>query len=181
MLQGALVRLRARQEADVATLDAELHDDLEQAARATRRPWRPISPRSSASDFAISEPEEKKAEFSVVTLDGAELVGSAGLWGIDMFNRLAHIGVGLRPAYHGKGLGTDTVGVLCHYAFVVLGLHRLQVDTSSGNHAMLRAAERNGFVREGVLRQNVWCLGDFADEVLMGLLADEWTERHAEG
>lgn len=39
---------------------------------------------------------------------------------------------------------------------------------------MLRSAERNGFVREGVPRSSAWVMGEFLDEVLLGLLAQEW-------
>jgi RimJ/RimL family protein N-acetyltransferase len=39
---------------------------------------------------------------------------------------------------------------------------------------MLRAAESNGFVREGVLRSSAWVMGEFLDEVLLGLLAEDW-------
>lgn len=38
----------------------------------------------------------------------------------------------------------------------------------------LRSAERNGFVREGVPRSSAWVMGEFLDEVLLGLLAQEW-------
>ncbi|KUN38327.1 hypothetical protein AQJ27_44170 [Streptomyces olivochromogenes] len=44
----------------------------------------------------------------------------------------------------------------------------------SDNAAMLRSAERNGFVREGVLRSSAWVLGEFLDEVLLGLLVQDW-------
>lgn len=177
MLHGALVRLRARQEADVAILDAELHDDVAQNVVGTGRPWRPIPPGSAASHYAISDPDDNMAKFSVVTADGDELAGEASLWRIDTFNRSAHVGIALRPAYQGKGLGTDAVGVLCHYGFVVLGLNRLQVETLADNDGMLKAAQRNGFVREGVVRQAGWLMGGFADEVILGLLADEWGQR----
>lgn len=180
MLHGALVRLRARQEADVAILDAELHDDVAQHVVGTGRPWRPISPGSSASFHAISDPDDKDAKFSVVTADGDELAGEASLWRIDTFNRSAHIGIALRPAYQGKGLGTDAVGVLCHYGFVVLGLNRLQIETLADNEGMLKAAQRNGFVREGVIRQVGWVMGGFADEAILGLLADEWGQRRGD-
>ncbi|GAB3727985.1 GNAT family N-acetyltransferase [Nocardiopsis nanhaiensis] len=50
----------------------------------------------------------------------------------------------------------------------------MQVETLADNAAMLSAAERNGFVREGMLRSSAWALGEFMDEVLLGLLADEW-------
>ncbi|MER6583566.1 GNAT family protein [Nonomuraea sp. NPDC001023] len=69
---------------------------------------------------------------------------------------------------------TDVVAVLCHYGFVLRGLHRLQIETLADNVAMLRAAGRNGFVREGVLRSSAWVMGEFLDQVLLGLLAEEW-------
>jgi RimJ/RimL family protein N-acetyltransferase len=31
-----------------------------------------------------------------------------------------------------------------------------------------------GFVREGVLRSSAWVMGEFLDEVLLGLLAQDW-------
>lgn len=65
--------------------------------------------------------------------------------------------------------------VLCHYGFVVRGLHRLRIETLADNTAMLRAAERNGFVREGVPRSSAWVMGEFLDEVLLGLLARDRT------
>lgn len=93
---------------------------------------------------------------------------------IDNHNRSAHIGLGLLPSARGKGYGTDVVAVLCHYGFVVRGLQRLQIETLADNAAMLRSAERNGFVREGVLRSSAWVMGEFLDEVLLGLLVHDW-------
>jgi RimJ/RimL family protein N-acetyltransferase len=143
-------------------------------ARADRRPWRPISPGANASRFRITEPDDSYASFSVVDLDGGTLAGTAVLWNIDAHNRSAHLGIALRPAFRGRGLGTDVVRVLCQYGFVVLGLHRLQVDTLADNTAMIRVATELGFVREGLLRRSAWVTGDFIDEVILGLLATEW-------
>lgn len=112
--------------------------------------------------------------FSVVDLESDELVGTATFWGIDDHSRSAHIGLGVLSSARGKGYGTDIVAVLCHYGFVLRGLHRLQAETLADNTAMLLAAERNGFVREGVTRSSAWVLGEFLDEVVLGLLADEW-------
>jgi RimJ/RimL family protein N-acetyltransferase len=110
----------------------------------------------------------------VVQLADDELAGEALLWGIDLHNRTAHIGISLRPAFRGRGLGTDVVRVLCHDGLVVRGLHRLQVETLADNAAMIRAATQAGFVPEGTLRRAAWVNGNFADEVVLGLLATEW-------
>ncbi|MEU4873705.1 GNAT family protein [Streptomyces sp. NPDC021608] len=174
MLRGSKVGLRARHEDDIPVLHAELYDDVVNASRSGTHPWRPLTPGSTDSPLTVDDKNERQAPFSVVELDGGTLVGTASLWGIDAHNRSAHIGLGLLPVSRGKGYGTDAVAALCHYGFVVRGLRRLQIETLADNAAMLGAAERNGFVREGVLRSSAWVMGAFLDEVLLGLLADDW-------
>jgi RimJ/RimL family protein N-acetyltransferase len=174
MLRGTRIGLRARHESDAPVLHAELHDDVATRSRADSRPWRPVSPGSEASPFAVAEPDDDAAPFSVVTLDHDELAGAAGLWGIYTHNRSAHLGMSLRPGFRGRGLAVDVVEVLCAYGFTVRGLHRLQLETLADNTAMIRAASRAGFAREGTLRRAAWVNGEFVDEVIFGLLADDW-------
>jgi RimJ/RimL family protein N-acetyltransferase len=122
----------------------------------------------------VSGPDDHAACFSVVELATGELAGEALLWNIDLHNRAAHIGISLLPAFRGRGLGADVVRVLCRYGFAIRGLHRLQAETLADNDAMIHAAGRAGFRREGTLRRSAWVSGDFADEVMLGLLATEW-------
>ncbi|MFI9550866.1 GNAT family N-acetyltransferase [Nonomuraea endophytica] len=174
MLKGNKVGLRARHDDDIAILRTELYDDVVNSSRAEGRPWRPMTPGSKDSRLVVTDEDPGLVQFSVIELDGGTLVGTATFWGIDNHSRSAHIGLGLLPAARGKGYGTDVVAVLCHYGFVVRGLQRLQIETLADNAAMLGSAERNGFVREGVLRSSAWVMGTFVDEVLLGLLAHEW-------
>ncbi|MCX5392438.1 GNAT family N-acetyltransferase [Streptomyces sp. NBC_00094] len=174
MLKGTKVGLRARHEDDIPILLTELYDDAVIGSRAEGGPWRPITPGSKDPRLVVDDKDQTSVPFSVVELEGGTLVGTANLWGIDNHNRCAHIGLGLLPAARGKGYSTDVVATLCHYGFVVRGMQRLQIETLADNTAMLRSAERNGFVREGVLRSSAWVLGEFLDEVLLGLLAQDW-------
>ena len=173
MLSGSKVRLRARIETDVPVLHAEIYDDVAGRSRSDSRPWRPVSA-GSASPYAVGDPRPDAAPFSVVRLDDDALAGDALLWGIDQHNRVAHIGISLRPAFRGGGLGTDTVQVLCRYGFAVLGLQRLQIETLADNPEMLRTATKVGFVEEGRLRRSAWVTGEFIDEIILGLLSSEW-------
>jgi RimJ/RimL family protein N-acetyltransferase len=172
MLRGNAVGMRARQESDVAILHAELYDDVATRSRADSRPWRPLP--LAASPYQVSGPVDDAAFFSVMELASGELAGEALLWGIDLHNRAAHIGISLRAAMRGRGLGTDAVRVLCHYGFAIRGLHRLQAETLADNTAMLKTAAAAGFVREGALRRSAWLDGDFVDVVVLGLLSTEW-------
>ena len=115
------------------------------------------------------------AIFAVAELATGELAGEALLWGIDLHNRSAHLGLALRPACRGRGLGEDTVRVLCRYGFALRGLHRLQLETLTDNHAMIAAAEHVGFTREGAARASSWVNGQWADDVIFGLLDTEFT------
>jgi RimJ/RimL family protein N-acetyltransferase len=174
MLSGELVGLRARRPADVPILHAELYDDVHMRSRSDSRPWRPIPAESGASPFAVETAPSDAAAFTVVALADDDVIGAALLWGIDTFSRSAHIGISLLPSVRGKGYGADVVAVLCHYGFVVRGLHRLQVDTLADNEAMIAAARKSGFVLEGTLRRSAWVTGQFLDEVVLGLLAPDW-------
>jgi RimJ/RimL family protein N-acetyltransferase len=174
MLRGEVAGLRARHERDIPVLQAELYDDVPTRIRADSRPWRPIPPGSPASPYAVTGPADNAAVFSVFRLADEELAGEALLWGIDPHNRTAHVGISLRPAFRGRGLGTDAVRLLCHYGFAVLGLHRLQIETLADNLPMISLATGVGFVPEGTLRRSAWVEGAFADEAILGLLASEW-------
>jgi len=176
MLRGERAGLRAREDDDIAILDAELHDDVLTRVRADSRPWRPVPPGSAASGYRVTGDREDVARFSVVELDSGELAGEAILWAIDLHNRTAHVGLSLRPAFRGRGLGSDDVRVLCRYGFAILGLHRLQIDTLADNDAMIAVAARAGFSAEGTLRGAAWVDGEFLDEVILGQLASEWKQ-----
>ena len=109
-----------------------------------------------------------------MAVEGDELAGEALLWDIDLHNRYAHVGIALLPGVRGRGLGSETVELLTGYGFDVLGLHRLQLETLADNAAMISAAQKVGYRLEGTLRESAWVLGTFADEVILGLVADEW-------
>ena len=173
MLRGEMTGLRARHDSDIPVLHAELYDDVATRVRADSRPWQPIPP-GPGSPYQVAGPDDFSACFSVVELAADELAGEALLWDIDLHNRAAHIGISLLPAFRGRRLGTDALRVLCRYAFAIRGLHRLQAETLAGNDAMIEAASRAGFTREGTLRRSAWVNGDFADEVILGLLATDW-------
>ena len=180
MLRGELTSLRARVASDVAILHAELYEDVAMRVRADTRPWVPVPP-GPASPYWVdpegpADAEAQAAIFSVDELATGALAGEALLWGMDLHNRSAHLGISLRPSARGRGLGLDVIRVLCRYGFAIRGLHRLQLETLADNHAMIAVASRLGFTREGTTRDSSWVNGRFADDVIFGLLAQEYSQ-----
>src|SRR4029078_13602004 len=107
MLRGDRIVLRARAESDVAVLHSELYDDVATRSRADSRPWKPMSAGSVASPYAVTEPNNETACFSVAEIASDELVGEALLWGIDTHSRAANVGLSLRPSVRGRRFAPD--------------------------------------------------------------------------
>ena len=111
MLSGELTGLRARTADDAEILHEELYENVEDWVRGSNLPWVPIAS-GPGSPYAAPDPADERrgpapsaAEFSIVELASGELAGQVALWGIDEHNRMAHIGIELRPAFRGRGLG----------------------------------------------------------------------------
>jgi RimJ/RimL family protein N-acetyltransferase len=171
MLRGRKVGLRARIESDVSTLQRELYNDVPTYSRGSQRAWQPVTPGRPGAPYSVTDADPQHAIFSVVKLEGDELAGECGLWGIDTHNRSAEVGLALLPGARGNDLAVDVVLTLCAYGFETRGLHRLQIGTLIDNTAMRATAVRAGFTEEGVRRQAVWANGTFVDGVVYGRLA----------
>jgi len=176
MLRGDLTVLRVRTEDDARILHAELYEDTDTFVRSDTRPWVPVpfGPGSPHWPGEGAPSASDAAAFAVAELSTGELAGEALLWGFDQHNRSAHVGIALRPTARGRGIGTDVVRVLCRYGFAIRGLHRLQLETLSDNYAMITVATRLGFTREGTIRGGMWVNGEWADDVIFGLLDTEF-------
>jgi RimJ/RimL family protein N-acetyltransferase len=179
VLTGRAVVLREIRRTDLEVIHRELYADVATSVLAGVDPWVPplLARREARFDRALAEPEDEKRVMFAVSERSDEhrtLVGTVGLWGIDLHNSLAHIGLSLVPSVRGRGLATDALRVICYYGFVVRGLHRLALETLGSNEPMRRAALSAGFVEEGRLRESAFVLGERDDDVLLGLLRSEW-------
>lgn len=89
--------------------------------------------------------------------------------------RHAGIDVFLAERAQGQGLGTDAVRTLARYLIDERGHHRLTIDPAADNAGAIRAYEKVGFRRVGVMRE-YWRSPDglWRDGLLMDLLAREF-------
>lgn len=119
---------------------------------------------------------EDRYDFLIVNPAG-EIIGESVINEIDPETRSANFRVALfRSGERGRGLGGWVIAATRDFAFGTLGLHRLSLDVFSFNPRAIRAYERAGFRREGVLRDAVRDGGGYADDILMAILEDEWRE-----
>ncbi len=113
-------------------------------------------------DLAITANGSDEYLGEIVLNDIDEVVGSANL-------RLV-----MRPAYRGRGYGTEAIELVLGLAFDGIGLHRVELDVLSINGRAHSLYENIGFRVEGRLRDayrdgDGWC-----DAILMAMLEDEY-------
>jgi aminoglycoside 6'-N-acetyltransferase len=85
--------------------------------------------------------------------------------GIDLF-------VGAR--WQGRGIGPEAIRLVARHLFDVRGHHRLTIDPATANERAIRAYEKVGFRRVGVMREYERAIdGTWHDGLLMDLLRGE--------
>lgn len=110
-----------------------------------------------------------------VTLNGNdEMLGEIVLNEIDDATRSANLRLQMRPAYRGRGYGTEGILLVLGLAFDGLALHRVELDALSINSRAISLYENLGFVLEGRRRDAYRDGAGWCDAVCMGMLEDEY-------
>jgi ribosomal-protein-alanine N-acetyltransferase len=78
----------------------------------------------------------------------------------------AEIGYVLHPQHQGKGLMTEAMKAVIHYAFEVMQLHSIEANINPLNIASKQVLLKNGFVQEAYFRENFYFNGVFLDSMI---------------
>ena len=115
-------------------------------------------------------------EFVIVAPDG-RFLGGCGLTHIDEANQRANLGYWVRSSACGHGVATEAIQQLVQWTFKNTELVRLEIVVSTQNGASLRAAEKSGAVREGVLKKRLLLHGSWHDAVMLSFIRGERLSR----
>ncbi len=86
----------------------------------------------------------------------------------------AEWGFALGSQYWGTGVFVDGARLVADFAFDVIGARRLEARAAVANGRGNGALRKLGAVQEGVLRRSFLRHGEYHDQVLWGILAEEW-------
>lgn len=175
-IQGKLVTLRAPELADVPDLhrwsnDPEVWNMLggwhfPYSSRSTEE-WVKTRKDSNLTDhvFCIDTPDEG-------------IIGTANIINIDWKNKNAFHGMMIGKAnLRGKGYALDALMTIMQYAFMELGLNRLDGDMISYNERSIKFyLEKGGWKHEGVRRDWFYRNGKHHDKVVVGVTRADYLE-----
>ncbi len=102
-------------------------------------------------------------------------IGEIRLDAMDASDRRARLAIGLYdPQRLGRGLGREAISLLLTHAFSDLALHRVGLRVLAYNVRAIRCYRACGFVEEGREREAAFVGGEWHDDLVMGVLADEF-------
>jgi len=82
----------------------------------------------------------------------------------------------LGSPYWGSGMFVDGARQVVDFAFKTLGVHRLEARAAVRNGRGNGALRKLGAVQEGVLRRSFLRRGEYLDQVIWAILADDWQQ-----
>ena len=107
--------------------------------------------------------------FAVFDQQDGQLLGGCGLSQVDVNFRLANLGYWVRSDHRGQGIATRATRLTAHFGIEMLSLVRVEIIVSVHNTPSLRAAEKAGAHREGILRNRLIIRDQVHDVVMHSL------------
>jgi RimJ/RimL family protein N-acetyltransferase len=113
-------------------------------------------------------------QFAITLRSTGELIGDCGAKPNAFDATHTQIGYTIGRAHQRRGYGSEAVQALLGYLFDARRMHRVTANCDGRNAASMGLLERVGLRREGVMLASVWAKGEWTDDVLYAMLADEW-------
>ena len=112
--------------------------------------------------------------FAVVDKETGTHIGNVGLYVINWISRSAEFRIVIgEKDFWNKGYGTEATRLTVQYGFEKLNLNKVWLGVNAEHTSAVMAYEKAGFVREGVLRQEIYRNSRYYDAIRMSILREE--------
>ena len=112
-------------------------------------------------------------DFAITLKESGQLIGGCGIYLNSELNE-GMLGWVLHMDYWKQGYGTELAEEIIRFGFENLGLHRIYATCYAENYGSYRVMERNNMRREAHFNKNRMGRIEWVDEVVYGILEEEW-------
>lgn len=121
---------------------------------------------------------EKDVVLAIIDKKTDAHIGNAGLYDIKWIYRSAEYRVVIgEKKFWNKGYGTEAGNLVLDYGFNKLNLNKIWLGVNADHKSAIKSYQRSGFVKEGILRQEIYRNGRYYDAVRMSILRKEFDEK----
>lgn len=172
-LEGRHLRLRSLREDDVPLLFRWYSDpDVRHWSYFTEDPPGLATLEAHRERFETIRDDPAQLLWCIEMLDGVP-IGDLALQEIQPLQKRADLAISIgEKSYWGRGYGPEAIRLALGFAFDALDCRRVTLLVDSDNERAIRAYEKCGFEREGVLREHRLRYAKPVDMVTMAVLRD---------
>jgi len=122
--------------------------------------------------FNINKPEEGQCFWIVYK---GEKIGQVNYNEIDKKNKKVELDIIIGSQKRlGKGLGTDALKILIEHLFNSFDINKIVISARANNPRAIKAYQKVGFKKEGLLREEDYFKDKFIDCIRFGLLRKDF-------
>ena len=171
MIRGTKTRLRALERDDLPHFVRWINDPETRHFMAMRYPLSMTEEETWWDGFL----QRKNDHIFAIEAEDGTYIGNIGLHGLERENRRATLGIMIGDKrYWGEGYGTDAILAMLDWAFGYLNLNRVYLTAYAYNERAIGCYLKCGFRHEGTMRQARYVDGKYYDELMMGILREEY-------
>lgn len=152
LLRNGALRLRPVEPEDALAMWEMESDPTQWIQNGMMAPFSLRNLKEYALQYRADPFAEGQLRLMLVDKNVAEPVGIVDLYDISASNRTAWVGIYIRPAFRGNGLGKKALQMLEDYCRRLLNLRILAAKIASGNAASQRLFAKAGYTECGRLR-----------------------------
>ena len=174
-LSGSLVTLRDLRATDASSLFVAMTTD--EVSRFISPP--PATVEGFEKFIAWTQRQREAGQyacFAVVPHGSDTAIGLFQMRSLDADFRTAEWGFAIAAEFWGTGVFGDSARLTISFAFSTLRVHRLEARASLQNGRGNEALRKLGATREGFLRKSFLRHGEYHDQALWTILAEDWVE-----
>ncbi|MER5793088.1 GNAT family protein [Streptomyces sp. NPDC001980] len=134
--------------------------------------------RAWAKEQAVAECDDDRFRLAVEATATGELVGTVGSHRTGPRSGWFECDVTIGAEHRREGYAAEALVLLMRFMFAERRYHKCLAAIFAHNEASLALFRRLGFTEEGRLRKHVFFAGRHHDLVMMGMLANEFDQRH---
>ena len=137
----------------------------------------PLTVEDHTSFFKSISGKKEEFIFGVFSKTSNELIGSCGVFSINWKNSTCFVGISIGEKWQNKGFGTDAMNTLISFIFNHIHINKIKLQVFSFNTNAIRSYEKCHFIKEGILRNEIFRFGSFHDVYVFGLLREDWEKQ----
>ena len=116
-------------------------------------------------------------QFAIRLQETGQLIGDLGTHFITDDPKQVEIGFTVSPVYQAQGFGTEAVSGILSHLLGPLQKHRVFASVDPRNKSSIALLKRVGMRQEAHFRESLWFKGEWADDMVFGILESEWEAR----